>query len=403
MLPIIELPEFIQNILPRFSKIFNKAQLRYFGEYLTGLIVSDNKTITSINAQFLDHTDQSSKNHFLTQADWDDQKVTQERLQMVTEHGEQHNIQDGLLVIDDSGAPKTGQYIEGANWFWDHTTHTPAFGHQLVTSQYVTTKFHVPLHYRLYRKEEDVGKAEFKSKLDLAIELIADALSARIVFSCIIADSWYFCDKIIKYLVSICKDWVFACKSNRKMFIKDRWMQLKDFVKTLSSTDFKQVTITKTNGKKLTVWAYAKTVRMTKVGRMNVVITYLNEPLVGDPFFLVTNRKEWTIVTILTHYAQRWPIETFYRDAKQNLGFESCELRILQGIRRHWDLVFLAYTLLQIESCAGPLSKWIKANVVTIGGKCRLVACELFRSFIFWLYNHFNQEQQPDAIFQLAM
>jgi hypothetical protein len=102
---------------------------------------------------------------------------------MVTEHGEKHHIQDGPLVIDDSGAHKTGQYIEGAKWFWDHTTHTPAFGHQLVTSQYVTTKFHVPLHYRLYRKEKDVGKAEFKSKLDLAIELIANALFARIVFN----------------------------------------------------------------------------------------------------------------------------------------------------------------------------------------------------------------------------
>lgn len=202
MLPITELPEFIQKVLPRFSTIFNKAQLRHFGEYLTGLIVSHNKTVTGINAQFLNHTDQSSKNHFLTQADWDDEKVTHERLNIVKEHCEKHHIKDGLLVIDDSGAHKTGQHIEGASWFWDHATNSHAVGHQLVTSQYVTTKFHVPLHYRLYRKEEDVGKANFKSKLDLALELIAEALSATIPFSCVIADSWYFCDKIIKYLAS---------------------------------------------------------------------------------------------------------------------------------------------------------------------------------------------------------
>ncbi len=86
---------------------------------------------------------------------------------------------------------------------------------------------------------------------------------------------------------------------------------------------------------------------------------------------------------ILSTYAQRWPIETFYRDAKQNLGLENCELRLLRGIRRHWDLVFLAYTLLQIESLSGPLSKWIKSNVVTIGGKCRIASAETLRSFIF--------------------
>ena len=106
---------------------------------------------------------------------------------------------------------------------------------------------------------------------------------------------------------------------------------------------------------------------------------------------------------ILPTYAQRWPIETFYRDAKQNLGLENCELRILKGIRRHWDLVFLAYTLLQVESLSGPLSKWIKSNVVTIGGKCRIASAEILRSFIFWAYQNFNQENDVDQVFKIAM
>ena len=67
MLPIVRLPSFVENILPRFSLIFNKAQLRHFGKYLTGLMVSENKTVTGINnTRFLNHTVQSSKNHFLT-------------------------------------------------------------------------------------------------------------------------------------------------------------------------------------------------------------------------------------------------------------------------------------------------------------------------------------------------
>ena len=70
MLPIVRLPSFVENILPRFSLIFNKAQLRHFGKYLTGLMVSENKTVTGINnTRFLNHTVQSSKNHFLTIGD----------------------------------------------------------------------------------------------------------------------------------------------------------------------------------------------------------------------------------------------------------------------------------------------------------------------------------------------
>ena len=97
MLPIVKVPSFIETILPRFSPIFNKAQLRHFGEYLTGLMVSTNKTVTGINSQFIDHTDQSSKNHFLTEADWDDQKVTDERLCMVKEQCEKRRITDGVV------------------------------------------------------------------------------------------------------------------------------------------------------------------------------------------------------------------------------------------------------------------------------------------------------------------
>ena len=68
MLLIVKLPSFVENILPRFSLIFNKTQLRHFGEYLTGLMVSENKSVSGISSQFLNHTDQSSKNHFLTEA-----------------------------------------------------------------------------------------------------------------------------------------------------------------------------------------------------------------------------------------------------------------------------------------------------------------------------------------------
>jgi len=55
----------------------------------------------------------------------------------------------------------------------------------------------------LYLKEEDVSPGSFQSKIDLAIQLIKEAVGANIPFSCIAADSWYFCEKVINYLASI--------------------------------------------------------------------------------------------------------------------------------------------------------------------------------------------------------
>jgi SRSO17 transposase len=94
-------------VLPHFAPIFNQSQLRHFAEYLTGLIVSENKTITGINDHFLNHSDQSAKNHFLTDSNWDDTKLTAKRLDLILEQCCTKRITDGLLVIDDTLAHKT--------------------------------------------------------------------------------------------------------------------------------------------------------------------------------------------------------------------------------------------------------------------------------------------------------
>ncbi len=150
------------------------------------------------------------------------------------------------------------------------------------------------------------------------------------------------------------------------------------------------------------VWSFSRTLRMRKAGRVKIIISFLDPNLKGDPFYLVTNKKEWPMENILTCYLRRWPIETFYRDAKQNLGLEDCEMRLMKGIRRHWNLLFLAYTLLQTNT-KGSLYRWLKANVVTIGDKCQMAAGEILRSFIFWSYNYFQKKLDADEVFRLAM
>lgn len=40
---------------------------------------------------------------------------------------------------------------------------------------------------------------------------------------------------------------------------------------------------------------------------------------------------------MLNIYAKRWKIETFYRDAKQELGMEDYEMRKIEGVMRHFQ------------------------------------------------------------------
>ena len=62
--------------------------------------------------------------------------------------------------------------------------------------------------------------------------------------------------------------------------------------------------------------------------------------------YLCSNNLNLSIEKILEKYKDRWSIEIFYKDSKQNLGFEKCIIRNEIGIKRHFLFKFIALNLL---------------------------------------------------------
>ena len=63
---IVAFPHIVGEALEQFGDLFaNEPQRRHFGEYLTGLYVAARKTVTGINAEFAQATDQSCLNRFV--------------------------------------------------------------------------------------------------------------------------------------------------------------------------------------------------------------------------------------------------------------------------------------------------------------------------------------------------
>ena len=79
---IIEFPKVVQDALVDYGDLFaNECQRRHLGEYLTGLMVAERKTVLGINSEFAQTTDQSCLNRFLTSADWSVQALNERRLE----------------------------------------------------------------------------------------------------------------------------------------------------------------------------------------------------------------------------------------------------------------------------------------------------------------------------------
>jgi hypothetical protein len=401
MLPIANYPSIVEGFLPRVEAGFSKPQLKQFARYLTGLIVCDNKTVSAINNSFVGHNDQSALNNWLTDSDWSEEKLDKARTELIKEELNAKNVKHGVLIIDDTLNHKTGKHMEGVNIHFDHAEGKHTLGHQLVTSHLATGKFSIPLGFELYERNE--GQTNFKSKNVLAQALIAKAVAEGIPFDCAVTDIWYFNFENTSYLESLGKDWVAGCKINRLIQRAEGYVSIAGYLKTVPTSEFRMVSVNTADGERH-FWTYAKNVTLKKrCQRVRLFFSYLDEKLTGEPKVLASNRLDWDVKTILETYLLRWKIDAFYRDAKQELGLEDYEVRKLRGIRRHWLMVFLAHTLLVLNSKAGSLVECVKNGFETVGSTCRYAALEVLRSFISLVVRLAQKVKTADEILRYTL
>jgi SRSO17 transposase len=359
-------------------------QLRHFANYLTGLVVCQNRTVQGINDSFVGHPDQSALNHFLTDSPWSEEELIKTRYGFVVTKLGELGLGSGFLILDDTISHHEGKHMEGAGWHHDVSEGKAVWGHQLVTSHYVRQWLSLPLDFRIYIKEEQAGK-DFRTKLELAQELVEQAVRRHVPFSCAVFDTWYFNVEFVHFVEGFGKDWVTRCKSNRLILVGGKWAPLSEWAKSLPAENFEQVVLRGKGGSKAIYRACTKTVKMRgfKGRKLRVVASYEEEKFERreDPYFYCTNNLNWETRRIMQTYARRFEIDAFYKDAKQNLGLEEYELRKIRGVSRHLNMILVAHTLLSLGSKDSAVAKAM-IHLDTIGSACRRAFGEILRSFI---------------------
>jgi hypothetical protein len=273
----------------------------------------------------------------------------------------------------------------------------------LVTSHFACKHFHVPLDFEIYRKREDAGEDDFQSKLELLKGLFVKGMERGLPLKVALMDSWFFCKETVDFLEGKGHfPYVAAAKGSLQMHTVTLPMSLMEYAASLPEGVFQKVEIETAQGHKRSFLYFTKCVKLTTVGKVRLVITYDMAREKSEPKFLVTNQVGWEIRRILWEYSQRWFIERFYQEAKQHLGLEECEMRKPTGIRRHYRMVFLADTLLQLNALVGPLTRWFKTNVKSLAGKCTMVKTEVVRSFIAWTLRKAYFAEEADFILTKA-
>ncbi len=373
-LPIKEIPASLRNFLSFYKKCFSRPQYKNFRDFITGLIVSDNKTIQEI-ADCFGRVDQSSLNRFITFSEWDELKINDVRISQIKQ---KLNLKKGILICDPTMLHKTGKHMEKANYHYSGVTKEKEWGHCLVNSFFTDGENEFPVRADFYLREEDTDvQHPFKTIRDICLEQLDYALK-KLPIWLFMADAGLYADFVIKDIKLRGLKYIIGTRiSNNISIDRKKRISIEEYLNTLTDDNFKPYFI---NGE--TYFLHSIEVSERGVGREKLLVSYK----VGDEENVrvyVTNLLKQSDETLMNLLLQRWTIEVWHRDAKQHLGLEDYQVRKYRGIQKVVPAILVAYTQIILMK-KDALLKRLNRAIQTIGEGCRYLRLLALKG-VYWL------------------
>ena len=113
MMPLVEIPEIVQHYAGFFASEFSAEAFEQFKRYVSGLMVSENKTVEGINRIFvIDVRNQSSLNRWLGENQFCAAALNRCRLELRESVGGTQIKDKGVLSLNDTLLTHYGQHFE---------------------------------------------------------------------------------------------------------------------------------------------------------------------------------------------------------------------------------------------------------------------------------------------------
>lgn len=345
---ILKVPRTLTRSIETFKTCFSTPQFAHFQAYLLGLILGrEGRNVQDIAALYPGGCDQATLNHFVTEAPWSAEALWERGRELTTAFLARLGPKRVWLSLDDSVTPKPyGRHMGGAGYHYSTSAKRPVWGHTMVAAVVSVGKWAFAWAADLYRPKSECPRGAFRSKVDIAESYIRTYRPPRGTKVTVLADAWYFFHRLVKAAKTRRYDWIFGCKSNRRIRCAGRVVTVGQLAKRLPPDEFERVTI---QGRRFVV--ASRVVDIRGIGAAKVVIYAevrgsSRRIRRRDLRCIATNRYDWAVRTILSGYMQRQRIENFFKDTKLHLGLGEYQLRKVQGIQRHWTLVALAHNML---------------------------------------------------------
>jgi hypothetical protein len=370
----------LEDYAAQFDPLFARlAQRRGLRAYLEGLLLprDRNKTMTAlagaepiVGAQ---HKAVQGLQWFLTESSWDHQQVNQRRVQLLVADPATAPHDQGVLVLDDSGDRKAGSKTAHVARQWLGSLGKTDNGIVAVTSLWASERVYWPIDVvpytpasRLAKGRRDLG---FRTKPQLAVELVNAARQAGIGFRAVVADCFYGDNEGFTQALGRAKvAYVLAVKPR-----KGAWAPAEEVHTPQEAArqlawggpeqpgDWTPVTRRFRDGHTETWWAADAWLPAAGWGpdrRLRLVVATTDPATLPklSTWYLVTNlpcpgqRRAAApfapadLAEVVRLYGLRNWVEQGYKQVKHELGWADFQVRSDRAIRRHWTLVCCAFS-----------------------------------------------------------
>lgn len=380
--------------------------------YVKGLLSdAKRKNMQCMWGRITDRGDYQALQHFITHSTWQSHKVWKALRHKLP-------VSEGVLIVDDTGIPKRGDHSVGVQRQYSGTLGKVGNCQVVVSTVLKSRRSTWLIAMELYLPEQWVSDESnrdsaripehirFRTKWEIALEQIDQALESDIEVRCVTADAGY--GDTVEFRNGLAErglHYVVAIKTSNKVFDKpprfiapkqiDRGRPpsraklaknspkpktVQQIADALPTAKWQELTWRK--GSKGDMRGEFAAVRVTPShqwhkGKMHDECWLLCERSVGEKKaakFYLSNLPRRTALKRLVDLARsRWAIEQSYEHLKDELALDHFEGRSYPGFHHHLVLTALAFTFLQLErrrSRAQELPtlnklRWILTEIVT--------------------------------------
>jgi len=423
MLPMVGVAETVRKGLRPYRELFRRDEgFEYVSRYVTGLLVSPNKTLQGIYANQVWTEKQPSRramHEAVFEADWNaEELLPRHRTLIAPEHrqrGREVISLDWTLVHHERGP-----HIYGTTKSYDYVERRLARFQTTVTAvianRYLIDGIGVQIQEPDVCKEEEEylkatvqtkytqmeqtrtrllellhhleHKLAYKKRTEIVVEMVAQLEEeGKFPQADYAFDNGVLTLELTRLIESKGKHWVSEVESSRHMLWKDEWQRIDEVATALRQRhpeSFRKVSVRCRNGKTKEFWAFTKSVRLKRYGRKRIAMVHEQVDLTDSPRFLVTDAVQWESGRMIETWSFRWAAEVFHEFSKQGTGLEAAQVRNEEAVKRHLRLSCLAQSILQRTPTIASTSEQFAfaKGEITFGQRCRTITREVFHALI---------------------